>query len=520
MTDEQIDVAIVGAGVSGVYTAWRLKEAHPSKRIVLFESSNRIGGRLLTVTPPDIPGIVAELGGMRILPAVQPRIAALIDTLNERLPPEERIETYDFPVDQPQNIAYLRGTHLRLADFTSRPDAVPYRLLEGEHGQSPGGLLLYAVERIVPGITAAGLTDLQRREMARHARFDGVPLYQQGFWNVLMRVISTEGHQFGVDAGGYETTLSNWNCADAIPGYLSDYGITPKYKAFHKGFQQVPLALAALFSNAGGDVRLETPLLGFDKGPNGYTLRFSTGVVAARTLILAMPRRSLDLIMPSSPPLQAIQDDIHSVTPQALFKLFTTYSHPWWRTASPAGTGDDTQPLQAGRTVTDLPLRQVYYWPGASGQPAASGPSMLMASYDDGSTAGFWRGMRGTRHGAHKVTEEPFIGEHEAVATRDWLQYRAPKRMVAEVTRQLQQIHGLSSTPPVRNAVFHDWVDDPFGGGANFWNIGVKSWEVKERMVHPMDGLHICGEAYSDGQGWVEGALQTADMVVGRLVGW
>lgn len=29
--------------------------------------------------------------------------------------------------------------------------------------------------------------------------------------------------------------------------------------------------------------------------------------------------------------------------------------------------------------------------------------------------------------------------------------------------------------------------------------------------------LYICGEAYSDAQGWVEGALQTADMVLDQL---
>ena len=29
MADEQIDIAIVGGGVSGVYSAWRLQQAYP-----------------------------------------------------------------------------------------------------------------------------------------------------------------------------------------------------------------------------------------------------------------------------------------------------------------------------------------------------------------------------------------------------------------------------------------------------------------------------------------------------------
>src|SRR5712691_5256836 len=69
MANESIDIAIVGAGVSGVYSAWRLKTQHPGRRIVVFEGGRDVGGRLLSVRPPDIPNMVAELGGMRILPA-------------------------------------------------------------------------------------------------------------------------------------------------------------------------------------------------------------------------------------------------------------------------------------------------------------------------------------------------------------------------------------------------------------------------------------------------------------------
>jgi len=92
MADEIIDVAIVGGGISGVYSAWRLKKADPKRKIVVFEGGNHIGGRLLSVTPPGIPDMVAELGGMRILPAVQPLIKRLIDLLNEELSPDQKIE--------------------------------------------------------------------------------------------------------------------------------------------------------------------------------------------------------------------------------------------------------------------------------------------------------------------------------------------------------------------------------------------------------------------------------------------
>jgi len=528
MGDEKIDIAIVGGGVAGVYSAWRLKQANPERKIVVFEGSGRIGGRLLSVRPPDIKNMVAELGGMRILPAVQPRITRLIDVLNKRLPASQKIKLYNFPVDEPQNIAYLRGVYLRLSDFTHDPKKIPYHLTFLERGGTAGTIIVNAIKQIVPGITDPEIDERRRRRMAQEASFAGLPLYKQGFWNVLLRVISGEAYQLGTDAGGYNSTMTNWNAADAIPWYLSDFGVNPKYKGFKNGFQQVPVSLAKLFVEAGGEIRLDTPLDGFDWGVEGaITLRAKGNVIDAQILILAMPRRSLDLLAPASPPLREdrVQALIGSVTPRPLFKLYTTYTNPWWRASGYTTADGEFVPVQAGRTVTDLPIRQTYYWPKDNGKPATDGPSMLMASYDDGANIGFWDGLRPQRHQAWKADQQvaqpddPFIGDESQDVNSEWGQYRASRRMVREVARQLAVIHGLTYTPDVRNAAFRDWGDDPFGGGWNSWNIGVKSWEVKEQIVKPFDqhSLYICGEAYSDAQGWVEGAIQTADMMLERL---
>lgn len=523
MPKENIDIAIIGGGVSGVYSAWRLQQADPKRKIIVFEAGAHIGGRLLSVTPPDIPNMVAELGGMRILPATQPKITRLIEVLNEDLPPAQRIELYDFPVDQPQNLAYLRGTYLRLADFANNPSKVPYHLSFIESGGGPGNIITNAIEQIVPGITNPALNESRRRKLAQNASFGGVRLYEQGFWNVLLRVISGEAYQLGVDAGGYNSTLTNWNAADAIPWYLSDFGVNPVYKGFKKGFQGVPKALAELF---GPDkIRLKATVNGFDWVNGAFELKTQGRAVRAKSLILAMPRRSLDLLAPMSPPLGDIQDLIASVTPRPLFKVFTTYSNPWWLAAGYTDSNGKFVPIKAGRTVTDLPVRQTYYWPKDDGTPATGGPAMLMASYDDGTNIGFWDGLRPQRREAWQagrevaLLDDPFLGDCDQERGSVWCQYKAPRRMVAEVARQLAVIHGLSYCPEVRNAAFRDWGDDPFGGGWNSWNIGVKSWEVKKRIVKPIGKLplYICGEAYSDAQGWVEGALQTADMMLEKF---
>ncbi len=54
----------------------------------------------------------------------------------------------------------------------------------------------------------------------------------------------------------------------------------------------------------------------------------------------------------------------------------------------------------------------------------------------------------------------------------------------------------------------------------HFWNRGYKSWEVLEQMTQPVADFpcYVCGEAYSTNQTWVEGALQTAEIVLAEAL--
>ena len=110
MGKDVIDFAVVGGGVSGAYCAWRLRQERPEARVTLFEYSDRIGGRLFSRRLPGMPHVWAELGGMRFIPASQPLVTKLIDSLH--------LCTKDFPMGAPppvgnrKNYIYLRRTHL------------------------------------------------------------------------------------------------------------------------------------------------------------------------------------------------------------------------------------------------------------------------------------------------------------------------------------------------------------------------------------------------------------------------
>ncbi len=93
--------------------------------------------------------------------------------------------------------------------------------------------------------------------------------------------------------------------------------------------------------------------------------------------------------------------------------------------------------------------------------------------------------------------------------------------MIAHARRRLELVHDLEYIPEPYAAGFQDWGQDPFGGAWNLWNIHVKAWEVRDRMLQPSGEwpVSIVGEAFSASQGWIEGALQTAERVLTEKLG-
>ncbi|NBM17845.1 FAD-dependent oxidoreductase [Streptomyces sp. GC420] len=93
----------------------------------------------------------------------------------------------------------------------------------------------------------------------------------------------------------------------------------------------------------------------------------------------------------------------------------------------------------------------------------------------------------------------------------------APGTLVEEAQRQLRELHGPDARiPEPTSAYFQDWVQDPYGAAYHFWQVGAKSWEIMPRMRRPLPdaSLHVCGSAWSTGQGWVYGALSQAELML------
>ena len=549
--DSQIDldVAIVGGGIGGIYTAWRLatsplagdaaRWAGPTGKlkIAVFEGSDRIGGRLLSATPPGMPNTVCEIGGMRYVSS-QVLVRSLVEN-KLQLVREEQI------VDRPENIAHLRGRFLRSAETTD-PTLLPYDLqwVEAEWVKAkndPSGLMGWAITRILPQV--ASLTGDALQAFLTTAEVDGVPLYQHGFWNLLARAMSTEAYQLSKTLVGYDCLGNNANAVDLLRCYF-DFTPGVKYFLLKGGYETVPWILQQQFEANGGEVHCKSWLSSFDRvrlsdGSEGVELRFKDNrpPVRARALVLAMPRRSLELLDRTGPVLDPLHAPhvpylLNAVMPVALYKMFIGYNYPWWEAAG----------VSEGRSFTDMPVRQCYYWAKKTkSSPDPRSTNAMIMVYDDSTNVDFWGGLRSSAKHAHhlpahaapvlfarQTTPEqaaqaaaPAANSFADRLRQNWADHAAPALLVAETHRQLMTMHNAQYAPAPVEAAYFDWSDDPYGGAVHLWNRGYKSWLLVDTMTHPVEGFpcYICGEAYSTNQTWAEGALETAEIVLQKHFG-
>lgn len=536
----EIDVAIIGGGVAGAYCGWRLTQGSNGKRpsVSLFEYSNRIGGRLYTKTLPGMPHVAAELGGMRYIPDSHPMVSNLIDTL--------KLPTQDFlmgnpvmgpdgkpkknangtpVVDDSNHIMYLRGRHLRNRD-QSDPSKVPYKLSWAECGKTVNDLQVYAMNLLVPNNQNLTL------EQWMETPVFGQPLYTYGFWNLMARTLSAEAYAFMRDAGGYDANVANASAVTNLPA--TEYASQTGFKSICQGYQRLPEALVESFKDAGGSVYMNHRLANIQREGAHYILEFRRTVtelvpvqldntdrgqkyethddpqhptpiiIRAKSIILAMPRRSLELVKWEGWKKDGVSDMLGSVLMQHAFKLLLGYKSPWWRNALG---------LVAGRSITDLPVRQVYYFGTEEDQKdgeKGNQHSLLMASYNDISTVPFWKGLE---HGPAFEGGPAPKGHARAVPLSDCI---ATKAMVESAHQQILAVHDLVDVDQPYTAIYHDWSEDPYGGGWHEWKAGYRYDLLMPKIRQPVAGerVFICGEAYSNNQGWVEGSLQTAEHVL------
>ena len=570
-------VAIVGAGMSGLYSAWRLKEECNEDDVVIFERSDRTGGRLDSdivkfnnfkqgPSEPDTIEVKEEQGGMRFLFEDMDDLMALflkLDLQNDIVP---------FPMNSGgNNRLYFRGESFSVEEAKQDNYQIwseLYNLAPSEQGVNPKDIVNVVFNRILQANP-----DFTRRPENKGPEFwqafrieccwNDKPLFQWSLWDLfsdmgytqecvtmLYRILGFNG-----------TFLSKMNAGVAYQ-LLEDFPADVKFKTFKDGFSTLPNTLV---DRVGKDkIHLQTSIeaIAYDELREQYILTYQhtdkDGKVVKETMraekvILGLPRLALEKLFVKSDAFnnlpteksQKLWDTLQSASNQPLLKINLYYENAWW------GNGMTGRPSVAfGPNFADLPTGSVYPFYAVNDELAASliyqehdaesTPSAeveaklsliakekyakpaALTIYCDYLNINFWSALQSKGEAYHSPQQDKFITS----VPEDM--HPATDAVVKEATRFFKSIFNTHYVPePVLTSAriwegsveFDLKPSQQFGYGVHQWAIGANDEEVIKDLVEPMPNLFTCGEAFSDYQGWVEGALRSTDLALEKGFG-
>lgn len=501
-----MDVAIIGAGVSGCYCAYRLAESGQFRdaNITVFEASDRVGGRLFSMKLDGADGSPIEFGGM-FFGSKHETVFSLVNMLGL-----ERVY-----VDWSRRHQFVRGVFLTGSDYANAPGKVPYVLAADEKGQGPSQLLMAKIYAEIPELNALWPSDPTKtprdtQEFLRHRIVRGRVLSEWGFWNLLSELVSNEAYELLLASSPSASTMRNQNAYDAILTLLFELKVDQDYWRLTDGYQALPETLLQRAQAKGASVDTGCALKRVALGVGKIRLYFTdqSGFVETDRLILALPKRALEKIEFGEGVFdERFTEGLNAVMPVPACKLFLAFENSWW--SRPEYDDDNPADADIALSSTDLPMRKCYYF----GNPKAGDTALLLATYADDAAASFWKGLRGPDHCSPRFPSIPGVTQDQLIAS---------EAMVDSACAQLQKMH----KPPTvvskpKAAAFWDWSDDPYGAGWHSWKPHRKSWQVAAsiRQPNPALPIFVCGEAFATPQGWVEGAINNAESMLEMCFG-
>lgn len=513
--DGSPSIVIAGGGISGMYCAYKLGEK--GHHVFLLEASpDRWGGRIETV---DMERFIAEYGPMRFEPHLQPKFHKLIQGLG--------IEYKDFVGPEAEEI-----------DFPK------YKLEGDEKGLNALQLLRRGVLLIMkqdPNDEDGSQrwiddqTEDTYQVMREKAELNDTPLRDMGFWNALSAegVLSHQALMKIRDTGTfYHMIPDNLNAIEWTIWWLRALKTEGQsLKSLKGGTAELTRQLSIKLGEDQKHVILVpgAELLSFRAGakdPNivEFTYRLDNKVATeeASNLILAMPQAPLFKLADSLPP--EIRPLLDTVNGFPMVKVFFVTNDPWWEPDQPPQT-------RANR----MPTREVHYFR----RPKDDDPDGygMVLIYTDRPATEYWNLYvskklhdRAEIKGNDKLKEQ--FARFMAKDVQDALDHQENPSFGLQLTDKAQnkfkELTFDECAQRIEDSVvtygIRDWARPPYGAANHSWRPGVKSWEVQEHLrafalgQNAPKNVHICGEAYSNYSGFIEGALNSAELVLSAIV--
>ena len=423
-------------------------------RIALFEATGRVGGKIETVA---LEGFQAEYGAMRFDPGHQPMVEKLLQDLD--------LETEPFPE---YNSPPVEGRRTR------------YDLAEDEKDLDALELFARAIGRVLGKSESEllSLTPQELEEFRRHGRHGGYYLWEQGLWNVLSDVISPGAIRYIMNDGSFFHMIHENPGALWMITWITMLQMSPALQGVRGGMERITDRMLARVQNKGIEIHLHHALQALTPdGGKKAILAFPAGTCTADHVILAVPPYPLRAVRGLP---EGIRTLLHAVVPIPLVKCFFVVRDPWWHENTP------------NRGIGDIPTRELHYY--------RQGDRGNVMVYADRPCLSFWsRYVKGEYHDRAETNRDPEL----------------PLVFARQMKIEPETILACG---------IRDWTREPYGAAGHLWRTGVEPWDVSAKLEafsltgQAPENVHICGEAFSDFQGFMEGALRSAHRALAQAL--
>ena len=376
-----------------------------------------------------------------------------------------------------------------------------------------------------------------------------------GYWNMFYDQAGNEGFQYAADAGGYSSNVINWNSANAAV-YNGEFAPGGAFKTLSSGYSSLFVALYQECVKAAQSkgitfeltkkVRLhsiwndnnQTPATRYTTSNSSNPDQALDENIGTDYAFLAMSPNALELVARATRYNKLkdgqtdilnkdnVQNYIQSVIEQPSYKVAMFFKTEWWKADGVKYKPDLINKKHNninvfGPTITDLPLRQVYYFGDNSTGNIDENDKVygILASYDDMRFTQFWEELELSTK-TRRTT--PLSRNYQPLEGAG----KAPDEMMRMLKLQLAKVHyddanAAGLIPDPEETVFMNWGLNPFGAGYHAWAAHYDICDVMQQIRTPgkMAGINdsnifIVGSAYSNDQAWVEGAFCTVESVL------
>jgi len=269
-------------------------------------------------------------------------------------------------------------------------------------------------------------------------------------------LIGTQFVRNTIDCMGYDAGPTKENFCDFERTYKDETDFN--YYSLHGGLVSICNILAQNI-----DVKYSIYIIDYEYKNNHFVVKTNQETYLSKKLILAIPKSALLKI----PKLSDIESQLNSVTDNSYIRIYAIY---------PPDSKGNYWFKGINKTITDGHIRQVI--PDESQYTGNQG--LIQICYCDENHANIW------------------------------FNYASAGLLKQVIHKHLKKLFPDREIPEPLYIKSHYTPE-----GTHFWKPNNHSSDYYEFLLKPFDyPLYICGETYSHYQGWMEGALETAEDVI------